>query len=609
MSIALAANPSIYGQPVTIAATVIPAVSSTAGTPTGSVTFFDDGVLLGTALLSNGVAQLSTSNLVGGAHEITARYDGDSDYFGATADLNQTVNKADQTINFQSLADGSYNGDSIEMVFIASSGLPVSLAVLNGPATIIGNRLTITGAGTVVIEASQSGDSNFNAATLSHAFTVNRLTRTGRLDPTFGTGGEQSIDFSDLNFSILFDYYGIVDYGLNFPSRDRAFGVTVGADGSLLVAGTLLETYGYQQFNVQALLTAGGTVQYADFGTGPITPIAIQADGKVIVVGVSNHGATGNDFLVQRYNADSSIDTSFGNAGTVIIDFGSSDDVATGVAVQQDGKIIVVGYTLRPNGNYNFAVARLEGVDPTAVGTAGDDSITIAPGTQSGTLKVTVNGVVTDNQPTNATMLIEGGGGNDTFTVTAAPAASLILAGQGGSDTYDISFSNLSGTVVVADDSDTGTNQLIARGTVGDDYIFKDGTQVTWSNPAKETISYIGVNSLAIHGGAGNDTIVDPGTDTHIFGDAGNDTIIINATSGNGVNVDGGAGSDSYVIGGGILAGPVSIADTGTSGTDRIKVVGMGGGDAIVQTTTGFTLNGTTISMTGLAQLPQQVFQ
>src|SRR5207237_10877403 len=58
--------------------------------PTGSVTFEDFGVIgltastLGTAPLVNGVARLTTSDLVSGAHRVTATYSGD-DTFGASA--------------------------------------------------------------------------------------------------------------------------------------------------------------------------------------------------------------------------------------------------------------------------------------------------------------------------------------------------------------------------------------------------------------------------------------------------------------------------------------------------------------------------------------------
>lgn len=268
------------------------------------------------------------------------------------------------------------------------------------------------------------------------------------------------------------------------------------------------------------------------------------------------------------------------------------------MAVQPDGKIVVIG-TVGSVG-YDIAVVRLEGDEPTAIGTEGDDNFAISPGTQAGTLKLNVNGVITDNLPSSATMRVEGRGGNDAFTVTAAPTASLILDGADGSDIYDISFGNLAGNVVVADKGAPGSDQLVARGTAGNDYLFKDDWRVSLGDPVQQTILYSGIEALTIHGGSGDDTIMDPGNNTHIFGDAGNDTVIITATSGNGVTVDGGAGSDTYLVGGDNLAGPVTVADTGSSGSDRISIIGTPGDDTVVQTTSGFTLNGTNILVTAV---------
>ena len=94
------------------------------------------------------------------------------------------------------------------------------------------------------------------------------------------------------------------------------------------------------------------------------------------------------------------------------------------------------------------------------------------PGTQAGTLKLTVNGAITDNLASSATIFVQGAGGNDTFTVTAAPAASLILDGGGGSDTYNVTFgTGIAGKVVITDSGTSGTDQFTANGTTGNDYI------------------------------------------------------------------------------------------------------------------------------------------
>lgn len=51
------------------------------------------------------------------------------------------------------------------LVATSNSGLPVSFRLVSGPATLVGNLLTITDAGSVVISAEQAGNANYSAAT------------------------------------------------------------------------------------------------------------------------------------------------------------------------------------------------------------------------------------------------------------------------------------------------------------------------------------------------------------------------------------------------------------------------------------------------------------
>jgi sugar lactone lactonase YvrE len=75
------ANPAFVSNPVTFTATV----GSTAGTPTGTVSFYDGTTLLGSGTLSGGVGTYATSALAAGAHSITAVYSGDSNFVAVTS--------------------------------------------------------------------------------------------------------------------------------------------------------------------------------------------------------------------------------------------------------------------------------------------------------------------------------------------------------------------------------------------------------------------------------------------------------------------------------------------------------------------------------------------
>jgi len=84
------ANPSTSGQSVKFTATVI---SSTTGTPAGTVHFMDGTTTLGSTSLSGGTAIFTTSKLASGTHSITAVYAGNADYTSSTsAVLSQKVN-------------------------------------------------------------------------------------------------------------------------------------------------------------------------------------------------------------------------------------------------------------------------------------------------------------------------------------------------------------------------------------------------------------------------------------------------------------------------------------------------------------------------------------
>jgi M6 family metalloprotease-like protein len=71
---------------------------------------------------------------------------------------------ASQTISFTAQASASYGDAPIVLAASASSALPVTFALVSGPASLAGSTLTITGAGSVTVKASQAGDANYAAA-------------------------------------------------------------------------------------------------------------------------------------------------------------------------------------------------------------------------------------------------------------------------------------------------------------------------------------------------------------------------------------------------------------------------------------------------------------
>ncbi len=90
-----------------------------------------------------------------------------------------TIVKANQEISFDAIADKTYGDSDFELVASSTSGLDLSYTVISGSVTIDGNMVTITGAGDVVIGASQAGDDNYNAATqVTQGFAIAKADQT-----------------------------------------------------------------------------------------------------------------------------------------------------------------------------------------------------------------------------------------------------------------------------------------------------------------------------------------------------------------------------------------------------------------------------------------------
>ncbi len=180
-------------------------------------------------------------------------------------------------------------------------------------------------------------------------FAVVRYNTDGTLDGGFGTGGTRTIDFgtpSDIGLSVAVQADGKILIGgySNQPGTGYDFAVArLNGDGSL---DTTFDGDG------KRTISFGNR---SDFGSS----VAVQADGKILVGGYSIQPTTGADFAVARLNADGSLDISFDGDGKRTIDFGSSNDSGSSVAVQADGKILVAGFSSQTTTAYDFAVARL----------------------------------------------------------------------------------------------------------------------------------------------------------------------------------------------------------------------------------------------------------
>lgn len=160
----------------------------------------------------------------------------------------------------------------------------------------------------------------------------------GDLDPTFGKGGK------------VFTSFG-------YPSQ-AGTAMAIDPGGRIVVAGFTFDATANIDFGVARYLPDGpldptfgsGGFVATDFFGGEDIPqgVAIQPDGRIVVAGSAIQGFN-YDFALVRYNVDGTLDGSFDGDGRVTTDFfgpTGSGDIASAVAIQPDGKILIAGSAL-----------------------------------------------------------------------------------------------------------------------------------------------------------------------------------------------------------------------------------------------------------------------
>jgi hypothetical protein len=182
-SVVSSLNPSTAGQNVTFTAT---STSATAGTLTGTITFFDSATQIGAPVtISGGVAAVSSTTLTQGTHSITAKYSGDAKFSTSTSTaISQVVNAGALTSTTTTLTGPATGTVGASLSFMASvtpangTKVPTGTVTFFDAATSIGTgtlngsgsanfATTTLAAGTHSITAKYGGDANFAASTSS----------------------------------------------------------------------------------------------------------------------------------------------------------------------------------------------------------------------------------------------------------------------------------------------------------------------------------------------------------------------------------------------------------------------------------------------------------
>ncbi len=174
-------NPSVFGQTVTLTATVSSSLTGL-GTPSGVVSFTIGAGLPVAVNLSNGIATLITNTLPASTYPITATYGGDANFGASQAVLaaNQTVNKANTTTSLVHSPVPAFGGSSLTITATVTSVAPgagtptgvitftVDGVTAGTPALSATDVVTLTtpllAPATHSVDVTYGGDSNFNTS-------------------------------------------------------------------------------------------------------------------------------------------------------------------------------------------------------------------------------------------------------------------------------------------------------------------------------------------------------------------------------------------------------------------------------------------------------------
>ena len=279
-----------------------------------------------------------------------------------------------------------------------------------GDAGIVTTDIAPLGAYAMALQA----DGKIVAVGGGRRFALVRYLQDGRVDPTFGGDGVVTTNFNpyyDLAYAVAIQADGrIVAAGVSSiesrkylddtkvavaryntdGSLDTSFGgdgrvttnftgtydaaraVVIQVDGEIVVAGTAggYRTFALVRYNPDGTRDSSFgedgrvTTRFRPRTQTYATAIAVQADGRLVAVGTEPRGA---GFGLVRYSTDGALDRTFGTDGLVTTDFLARHDLgyvggwARGVAIQADGKIVVVGGAPVGSGaDTQFALARYE---------------------------------------------------------------------------------------------------------------------------------------------------------------------------------------------------------------------------------------------------------
>jgi uncharacterized delta-60 repeat protein len=303
--------------------------------------------------------------------------------------------------------DNSFDTDGKQTILIPSSSVPNISSVLlqpDGKIIIVGDVAVTTAQYDITVIrllANGSLDPSFNPTAASGYVIINLSTSDFAHGAVLQNDNkivvicEQS-NSSTLQISVLrlnpdgtldntFDNDGkvIVPFG---TASERAGAIVLQNDGKIIISGydgsdlLIARLHGVSNFNSNN----GKMITQIGNSNDVANAVAVRPDGKIITAGYATNAvgvSSNNDFALIGYNADGSLDYTFGNNAIVKTDIATnSDDQIKAITILADGKILVVGESISGT-NKNIVIAKYladgSGLDP-SFGVSGMRIVTFA---------------------------------------------------------------------------------------------------------------------------------------------------------------------------------------------------------------------------------------
>jgi YVTN family beta-propeller protein len=298
-TLASSLNPAVYGQAVTLTASV----SSAAGTPVGSVLFADGGLGITSAPLVSGQATLVV-NLRAGAHNLTATYSAALNFAASTSQaLSESISTASTTATLTSSPNPSTSGQTVNFIATVAGqyggAVAGTVTFKQGPNTVLGTapivsntaRLPLSnlGIGPHIVTATYNGDVN-NTGSTSPAVTQNVMAPTATTT-TISSSLNPSVVGQLVTFTAV----------VSASSGGSPTGIVTFKQGGSIILGTASLSGGRATFSISNLpagslgITAvyGGDAQFAGSTSATLTEVVSKATTIAALSSVPNPSNAG----------------------------------------------------------------------------------------------------------------------------------------------------------------------------------------------------------------------------------------------------------------------------------------------------------------------------